>query len=385
MPVRACIDASTGLPAYRWGRSGRVFPYGHGTGLSQHGAFQLAAAAGQALRVRQLAHEGWAHGVRGDARRRPARSRGQRFSPRLEQSHDDLLRAHVDLARRLVEEYAGPELRRAQAVLDTRRQDADPFFAILSVVRRIKAALVSAAASVASGFLFLGREIDEDTTDATDRELSRLLTIPLATAAGGEGLVEAWVAENVGLITSLGDGVLGEIEQMVLEAATGGRPTLDLAADIQTRFSVGYSRASLIARDQTAKLSSRITQEQHQRYGITKYMWSTSGDARVRQDHADLDGTIQEYANPPIADTRSGKRGHPGEVWQCRCTGSAVLDDADEAALREQAVARQRSELVTLQASPTVQGAIPNYSKFSDWNSKRIAELKAGLPSAVGL
>ena len=74
VPVRACIDASTGLPAYRWGRRGRAFAYGHGTGVSQHGAFQLAASAGRALRVRQSAKEDWARGgARTDARRRPTR------------------------------------------------------------------------------------------------------------------------------------------------------------------------------------------------------------------------------------------------------------------------------------------------------------------------
>jgi SPP1 gp7 family putative phage head morphogenesis protein len=172
---------------------------------------------------------------------------------------------------------------------------------------------------------------------------------------------------------------------MVLEAMRSGKPTLSLRDDIQARFGVHRNYASFLARDQTAKIAGRITQYQHQKYGIVEYQWSTSGDSRVRQEHANLDGSIQKWAEPPVADPKSGKRGHPGEVWQCRCTAIAVRPDADKAALLAAAEARKARELLILQASPTVRGEIPNYSGFSDWNAARIADLKRGVRSAVGL
>jgi len=411
MPVRCVEHPTEGLPYCQWGRRRtRRYHYGHGTGQTQASAYAAAAAQGQAIRARQLQHEDWARGggftpvvlgvhidnrghpsvrYREDRRRTRGTYRGRqpRFSDRVTQEHERLLRSQVDLARRLLLDLAGPALREHDRQQQAQRQDATGTLSILDVLRAVRDAVVGTSSTATDGLLFLAGEIDEDTTNAVDLELSRLLTIPLASAAGSDALVEAWVTDNVSLITSLASDVLDEVETMVLEAATGGQPTLSLVADIEQRFNVSYSRASLIARDQTAKLSSQITQARHTKYGITEYQWSTSGDARVRQKHANLDGQIFTWAE--------GAPGgiHPGTDFQCRCTALAVLPDDDREALQAEAVARQRQELAYYSTpagtgspySPVVQGEIPNYSKFGDWNASRIAKLRKGVPSAVGL
>lgn len=382
MPVRVVDAPAEGLPYCQWGRrrTRRHF-YGHGTGVTKAQAFAAAAAQGRSIRLRQLQQEGWARGMKLDARRNrgPYQGRQPRFSDRVTLEHDRLLRSQVELAQRLLMDLAGPAIREFDRELANRRQDAPSLFSVLDVLRAIRGAVVGGASSAAQGLLFLAGEVDEDTTEAVDKELSRLLTIPLASAAGADGLIETWVADNVSLITSLGSDVLDEVEALVLNAATGGQPTLSLLDDIQARFGVSYSRASLIARDQTAKLSSQITQARHTAYGIEEYQWSTSGDARVRQKHASLDGRIFTWAE--------GAPGgiHPGTDFQCRCVARPVLPGDDRDVLRAQAVARQQAELAIMQTSPTVQGEIPNYSGFSDWNAARIEQLRLGNPSAVGL
>ena len=80
-------------------------------------------------------------------------------------------------------------------------------------------------------------------------------------------------------------------------------------------------RAIFIARDQSSKLNAALTQARHEDVGITKYTWSTSGDERVRESHAEKDGQVFEYANPP-ADT-----GHPGHDFNCRCVQIPYLGD----------------------------------------------------------
>lgn len=412
MPVRAVTDPATGLPAYRWGRRGRAYPYGHGTGLTAGQAWEMAARQGRAIRLRQIQQEDWARNyqekgaarleigpftvtfpTREDARARrlnaaagrgPYRGRVPLFSERATQMYEELLGSQLALALRLLQKYGADDIRAAQADLQSRRQDADPgsYYRLLSVIRIIRQAMDASAESAAPGLEFIGHEIDEDASEATDKQLSRLLTIPLATAAGSQAAVDGFVAQNIGLIKSLTGTALDEVEVMVAKAASEGTPTLRLAEAIQERFGVAWSRASLIARDQTAKLASQIAQEQQQRYGIEKFQWSTSGDARVRQSHADLDGKIFTWK-----DGAPGQNGHiwPGTEFQCRCTGSAVLDDEDEAMLRARAVARQQAELVQMQASPTVQGTIQNKSGFSSWNASRIAAIKAGDPASVGL
>lgn len=379
MTIRACIVDDQ--PAVRWGRQGVAIPYGPRVGRSHGEALALARMNGRRLAARRLLHD---RDCRGDARGRPiaSRSRKPRFSDGITTAYEGMLHARVGLMERMVLEYAGPAIEEAQRELDARRRDANAWAEVQRILRIVRDVITKG--SDEDGFRHLAQEVEEDVTDSTDRELSRLFNIPLATAAGSQEKVDRWIRENIGLVKSITGSGLDDLEKLVAAAAGGGTPTLDLRAQIQARFQVTYSKASFLARDQTAKLGSTIGRELKQRYGIKSYQWSTSGDARVRQEHAELDGQIFLYSAPPIADLQ-GNRGHPGMLWQCRCDDIAVMPDDDVNALLAEAEARQERELLILQASPTVQGEIKNRSGFSDWNAARIAALKRGTRSAVGL
>jgi SPP1 gp7 family putative phage head morphogenesis protein len=393
MPVRPCLV--DGLPAWRWGHSGAPVPWGGATGRTSGQAAAMVSQRAHRIAARRLAADlaisPRVPTGRTDARRTARAQHRSRYSDRVIAAHEQLLHARLELAERLFLDLAGPAIARVQRELDAHRaalpgrRDAgdEGVYQILAVLFAVREALRRTSAE--EGVRFVGEKVEDDVTDTTDRELSRLYTIPLASAAGSDAIVEGWVQDNVRLIGGLEGNALDDMERMVLEAMRSGKPTLDLRDDIQKRFGVHRNYASFLARDQTAKVAAQIRETQHTKYGITEYVWSTVGDSRVRQDHAELDGTIQKYAEPPIADQRSGKRGHPGEIWQCRCDGIAVLPDADRAAIVAAAEARKERELFLLQMSPTVQGEIPNYSGFSDWNRARINKLRAGVRSAVGL
>lgn len=65
--------------------------------------------------------------------------------------------------------------------------------------------------------------------------------------------------------------------------------------------------------------------EKHQvEAGIKRYTWRTKRDSKVRPDHVRLDGTIQRWSRPPVADTKSGFRAHPGGCKYCRCVGDPI-------------------------------------------------------------
>lgn len=103
----------------------------------------------------------------------------------------------------------------------------------------------------------------------------------------------------------------------------------ELRKKLVERGDVSKSRADLIARDQVLKMNGKITATRQQRAGITKYEWSTSQDERVRDDHAALEGTIQDWDNPPVVDEKSGRREHPGQDFQCRCIAIPVISELD--------------------------------------------------------
>jgi len=313
-----------------------------------HATPQEAAKFARRRSARRLARDNslWP-AARMDAKRAggPFSGRVPRYSDRLEQLHADLLQSRWKLVYDLVMRYAGPSIRaeakeverfreirgtlnregvridsKAAKVLAGRmhsnvRLDSPSAAEVIQVVRSILDDLI-AGDEEALGMI--GREIDEDTTDATDRELSKLYNVPLATDLPARDIRE-WIAANKEIESILLHQGLDDLERTVddvVMAVARGVPTLDLAREYQKRFDLTWSKASFIARDQTANLSSRIAQQRMEDLGVDEYQWSTSGDSRVRQAHANLDGKIFKWSEPPIADNR-GRRGHPGEVWQC--------------------------------------------------------------------
>ena len=42
-------------------------------------------------------------------------------------------------------------------------------------------------------------------------------------------------------------------------------------------------------------------------------------DAKVREEHAHLNGTTWAFDDPPIIDEHTGQKGLPGETYNCRC------------------------------------------------------------------
>lgn len=142
--------------------------------------------------------------------------------------------------------------------------------------------------------------------------------------------VNAMTTANVQLIKSIRSQYLDKVQNAVTQALVSGSLNKDLTAQIKALGQTTEKRAAFIARDQSSKLNSALTQARHEDLGVKKYMWSTAGDERVRDSHAEKDGQIFEYANPP-ADT-----GHPGHDVNCRCVQIAVFDETQEKQINEQ-------------------------------------------------
>lgn len=147
-------------------------------------------------------------------------------------------------------------------------------------------------------------------------------------------LQDEFVKENVDLITSIPADAFDKIEQKVRNAVSSGRLSTDLAAELEDEFGDDIAevtenvkaRARLIARDQIAKLNSDLNRSRMQNLGIAKYKWRTSKDERVRATHRALEGKVFAWTDPPNI---NGKRLHPGQDYQCRCTAEPVFESND--------------------------------------------------------
>jgi SPP1 gp7 family putative phage head morphogenesis protein len=134
-------------------------------------------------------------------------------------------------------------------------------------------------------------------------------------------LVQAALRRNAALIRSLADDVVARVERATYDAILQGKTAKQLRDDLTHQFGVADSRAKLIARDQTAKLTSDLNRIRHQQAGIDRYVWSTSKDERVRPRHQKLDGREYAYSEPTGAEDGLP----PGKPIQCRCVARAVV------------------------------------------------------------
>lgn len=140
--------------------------------------------------------------------------------------------------------------------------------------------------------------------------------------------LQEWVEENVGLIRSIPQEALSEMQNIVSQGFRTGKTVTSIVRDIQTTYGSKRSSARLLARDQLGKLNSQLTRQQQVDAGVNEYIWSDSGDGRVRSSHHALNGKRFRWDDPPIV-TEPGKpvrRCHPGEDYQCRCVALPVFD-----------------------------------------------------------
>lgn len=190
--------------------------------------------------------------------------------------------------------------------------------------------------------------------------------------------VNELTVSNIQLIKSIRTQYLDKVQNAVMQAMVQGTLNKDLAEQLKKLGEDVESRAMLIARDQSSKLNAALTRARHEEVGIKKYIWSTSGDERVRESHAEKDGQIFEYTNPP-ADT-----GHPGHDVNCRCVQIPVLDDIvkPESSEDEKESLIQKSgkmELSDLIDSSSGRGGNKLYSDIGSVSSELVAKAKESI------
>jgi SPP1 gp7 family putative phage head morphogenesis protein len=167
---------------------------------------------------------------------------------------------------------------------------------------------------------------DEQAWQTMAKELSRGLREEIRKAPTGR-VMQQLLAEQVTLIQSIPLEAAQRVHRLTLEGLENSSRASELAKEIMRTEEVTASRAVLIARTETARTATTLTQTRAESIGADSYIWRTSGDSTVRSDHKKLNGKIFQWNNPPIADERSGERAHPGCIWNCRCFAEPIIPD----------------------------------------------------------
>jgi SPP1 gp7 family putative phage head morphogenesis protein len=124
----------------------------------------------------------------------------------------------------------------------------------------------------------------------------------------------------VGLIKSVAQQYLADVQGDVMRSVSEGRKLDDLAAALEHRHGVTKRRAALIARDQNNKATAVFERVRQQELGITKARWQHSaGGKEPRPEHVawGREGKIYDVKEGMLQE--DGKRVWPGTEINCRC------------------------------------------------------------------
>lgn len=164
-----------------------------------------------------------------------------------------------------------------------------------------------------------------------------------------KNVIDSWSREQVTLITKASQDMLDTVARRIREGVKAGKSARQVTAMINADLQgISYRRARIIARDQTAKLNSALTQGRMADAGIETYIWSTSEDERVRGNptglypkalpsHYAMNGKICRWDDPTVwlENGEWVKRAgdapylHPGMDIMCRCVAIPNWDELE--------------------------------------------------------
>lgn len=167
----------------------------------------------------------------------------------------------------------------------------------------------------------LGDETKERATDDVKRQVRSVLGVAPDFFDQDQigGLLNEWKRNNAAFITRFSEESIREAQDIVSRSVRSGRSAKEVRKELRQRFKISETRAARIARTEISQLNTQVARNRQTELGIDGYIWRTSRDERVREEHRDRDGKWYSWANPPDG-------GHPGEPINCRCEPQADTD-----------------------------------------------------------
>jgi SPP1 gp7 family putative phage head morphogenesis protein len=239
----------------------------------------------------------------------------------VERSYLAQLRRIEHEAARGIREVIIPAYERRQAQLrDGLTRDADE--ASMDALRLLVGAMVRAVTAQVTQLLKLEGLRHTKAWMSTAR---RTFGIDLTSVVREDDLadfLEVAALRNASLIRGLSDDLLKRVAHETTTALLAGEAVKDLQARLKRQLAISDSRARLIARDQTSKLTSDLNRKRHEEAGVNSYVWRTSQDERVRERHRALEGKVYKYGEPTGAEEGLP----PGQPIQCRCIAQGRVE-----------------------------------------------------------
>ena len=178
----------------------------------------------------------------------------------------------------------------------------------------------------------LGRYFAQDIEKRSSTALKHILakagfTVKFTMNEPMRDVMNATIGAQVGLIKSIPQHYLGQVQQAVMRSVQTGRDLEGLTKDIRNIYAVSRKRAAFIARDQSNKATASMTRARQLDLGIQRGIWLHSHAGKEpRPTHVANNGKpfdLEEgWLDPAIH-----RRIWPGTEPNCRCIWKPVIEE----------------------------------------------------------
>jgi uncharacterized protein with gpF-like domain len=211
-------------------------------------------------------------------------------------------------------------------------QDASPAQTMRSLMRKLSyrwnRRFARASQEMASHFA-------RSAASRSDKAMAAILkkagiSVEFKMSAKANDVMQATIGEQVGLIRSIANQHLTDVEGKVMRSVAHGRDLGSLTADLQQSYDLSKKRASLIARDQNNKATATMTRVRQGELGIKQAIWVHSAGGKVpRPSHvkAGREKMVYDITKGAFID---GEYIFPGELINCRCVSKSIIPGFDD-------------------------------------------------------
>jgi SPP1 gp7 family putative phage head morphogenesis protein len=175
-------------------------------------------------------------------------------------------------------------------------------------------------------------KLDKKSKEEFYKRVAAKTGINVADLIAKEGLkstTNALVAETSQWIKTLRDDTFQKFTNNTLFAMSQGESLDTIVSQFDDVVSERKNHAKFLARNQVQNYNSITTKIRAQNLGITKAVWETAGDERVRPAHADREGKEFDLAEG-LYSSDDGLYLLPGTDYNCRCTYTMIIPETVE-------------------------------------------------------
>lgn len=176
-------------------------------------------------------------------------------------------------------------------------------------------------------------EVGKKNKSKFDRSVKTATGVNLGSVIAEEGLddfVSLQISKNASLIKSLPEQYLSQVETIVNNGVINGTRYKEIAKQITAKTGSANSkllgRIKTIAMNEVQTINAQLTQKRTKALGITRGIFRTSEDERVRPCHDELNGKEFEISKGAWSPS-CGRFIIPGVTdINCRCSFSPIIE-----------------------------------------------------------